>query len=136
VPVAPISESNHAKQFEAPAPRKAGVYIYRTNSPVGSALKKDVYIDGECIGETSKGTFFYQEVEGDTDHSISTESEFSPNELTLYTETGRLYFIQQYIKMGVFVGGADVKVVDQDLGKTEVMKTKLAVKGTCSSQYN
>ncbi|MUK79090.1 DUF2846 domain-containing protein [Aliivibrio fischeri] len=133
VPTAPLSESSKAKQFLAPSENKAGVYVYRKDTPIGGALKKDVYINKECVGETAKGVFFYQEVEGGKEHFISTESEFSPNGLTLNTETGRLYFIEQYLKPGFFVGGANVKVVDEEQGKSEVIRTQLAVKGTCTS---
>ncbi|EPR4991599.1 DUF2846 domain-containing protein [Vibrio navarrensis] len=134
VPTADKEATNQAKQFAAPTEGKAGVYVYRIDTPIGAALKKDVRIDGECIGETAAGVFFYHEVDGNKDHIVSTESEFSPNELSLYTEQGRLYFVQQYIKMGAFVGGADVVLVDESLGKQEVLKTDMAIKGNCSSK--
>ncbi|WP_413110292.1 DUF2846 domain-containing protein [Thaumasiovibrio sp. DFM-14] len=133
VPTTTETESNQAKKFELPEHDNAGIYVYRTNSSLGAALKKDVFINGECVGETAKGVFFYQEVAGDKEHSISTESEFSPNAITLFTEKGRLYFVEQYIKMGVFVGGAGVKIVDESVGRAEVLKTNMATKGTCSS---
>ncbi|MDK9739865.1 DUF2846 domain-containing protein [Vibrio sp. D404a] len=133
VPTADKSESNQLKQFDAPSEGKSGVYVYRDNSHLGGALKKDVYINGECIGETAPGVFFYQEVAGDKEHTISTESEFSANDITLYTEEGRNYFVQQYIKMGVFVGGAALEPVDEEKGKAEVAKTDLAVKGICTA---
>lgn len=111
----------------------AGVYVYRDNSSVGAALKKDVYINGDCVGETAPGVFFYQQVSGNQEHTISTESEFSENDLTLYTEEGRNYFVQQYIKLGVFVGGAALEQVEEQTGKAEVTKTDLAIQGTCTS---
>ncbi|EGQ7981960.1 DUF2846 domain-containing protein [Vibrio vulnificus] len=134
VPMVDSELSDQAKQFEAPTEGKAGVYVYRPESGIGGALKKDVHIDGECIGETAPGVFFYHEVDGDKEHIVSTESEFSPNEVTLFTEQGRLYFVQQYIKMGAFVGGADLVVVDESTGKSDVYKTKMAIKGNCSAK--
>ncbi|MCK6264157.1 DUF2846 domain-containing protein [Vibrio sp. ZSDE26] len=133
VPTSSEEETTAAKSFIAPSENSSGIYVYRNDSSVGAALKKDVFINGECIGQTAPGVFFYQEVEGNKEHSISTESEFSPNDVTLYTEKGRLYFVQQFIKLGVFVGGAGVEVVDETVGKEEVSKYKLAVKGTCAS---
>ncbi|MDF5554869.1 hypothetical protein P3718_25430, partial [Vibrio parahaemolyticus] len=61
------------------------------------------------------------------------ESEFSENHLTILTEEGRNYFVNQYIKMGVFVGGAGVELVDESKGKAEVLKVDMAEKGNCSS---
>ncbi|MEW8296809.1 MAG: DUF2846 domain-containing protein [Candidatus Thiodiazotropha sp.] len=100
----------------------------------GGSLKKDVWIDGKCIGETAPGVFFYEEVAGDASHTISTESEFSPNELVLATVSGENYFIKQYIKIGVFVGGANLEQVDEETGRKEIMELGMATKGQCSEQ--
>ncbi len=132
VPTANQNETEKTKQFGAPSDGHAGIYIYRKNSAFGGALKKDVWIDGRCIGETAPGIFFYEEVTGSEDHKISTESEFSPNDLVLTTQTGKNYFVEQYIKMGAFVGGANVQAVDEVEGKTEVAKLEMAAKGNCS----
>ncbi|MDB6195729.1 DUF2846 domain-containing protein [Vibrio parahaemolyticus] len=133
VPTVDSTISNEVKSFEAPQEGNSGIYIYREDTFVGAALKKYVYVDGECIGETAPGIFFYHEVEGNKEHQVSTESEFSENHLTIYTEEGRNYFVNQYIKMGVFVGGAGVELVDENKGKDEVLKVDMAVKGKCPS---
>ncbi len=97
VPMESMKKSNEAKQFNPPSNDNAGLYIYR-DSFVGQALKKDIWIDGNCIGESAPDTFFYEEVTGDKEHKISTESEFSPNDLIVKTEVGKNYFIEQFIK--------------------------------------
>lgn len=132
VPMESESMSNKAKEFNAPSTNTAGLYVFRKDTFVGQALKKDVLVDGECVGETARGIFFYQEVEGGKEHTVSTESEFSDNDVVLKTESGELYFIEQYIKLGVFVGGAGLEKHDSESGKKEVSKLKLAKKGKCS----
>lgn len=124
-------KSNAAKNFGPPSAGNAGVYIFRSGG-LGTALKKDLWIDGKCIGESAPNVFFYEEVKGDSDHTLSTESEFSPNDLILKAVTGVNYFVRQYIKMGLFVGGADLELVPEEDGKKEVSKLELAIKGTCS----
>ena len=126
VNMAPEDATKGAKEFSPPSEDMAGMYL-------GASLKKDLWIDGECVGETAKGVFFYEEVEGDQEHEISTESEFSPNNLKLTTESGNHYFIKQYIKPGMFVGGADLEVVDEQEGMEEVAKLEMALKGRCSN---
>ena len=111
VPMESTQVSDQAKQFTPPAADKAGLYIYR-DSNFGAALKKDIWLDGKCVGESAPMTFFYEEVAGDTEHTLSTESEFSPNDLKIGTDAGKNYFIRQYIKVGLFVGGAGLEVVD------------------------
>lgn len=131
VNMAPEHKSSAAKQFSAPGEGMTGVYLYRKDTLVGGALKKDIWIDSDCIGESAKGVFFYHQVEGDQEHEIATESEFSPNTLTLLAEAGNNYFVEQYLKMGVFVGGANLEMVDEQEGMKEVGKLDMAVKGSC-----
>lgn len=131
VDMAPKAESTQAKQFNPPSAGNAGVYIYR-NSFVGKALKKDIWIDGKCIGESAPDVFFYTQVEGGKNHKLSTESEFSPNDLSMSFEAGKNYFVRQYIKMGVFVGGAGLELIPEAQGKADVAALELAKPGKCS----
>ena len=130
VPMESKEASDQAKRFAPPSQGQAGLYIYRT-SGVGAGLKKDIFVDGKCIGETAQNIFFYEEVKGDQEHSITTESEFSPNEIKLAVTNGINYFVRQYIKMGVFVGGANLEVVNEDEGKEAIKGMEMAKKGTC-----
>jgi hypothetical protein len=132
VPKAATTESLAAKAFNPPSPGQAGLYVYR-DSNLGAALKKDIWVDGKCLGESAAGVFFYTEVEGDKNHTISTESEFSPNNIELMVESGKNYFVRQVIKWGVFVGGANLEVVPELKGRNDVMKLDMAAPGSCSS---
>ncbi len=123
--------STQAKLFNPPPEGQAGIYVYRDSS-FGGALKKDIWIDGKCVGESAPYTFFYEVVAGDQEHTISTESEFSPNDLVLETQAGKNYYVEQYIKMGVFVGGANLKQVEETKGQADIAKLDLAKGGSCS----
>lgn len=131
VPMEDKEASAEAKQFSTPPAGSSGLYIYRT-SGMGTALKKDIKVDDKCVGESAPNMFFYELVKGDTEHKISTESEFSPNDLLVKTESGKNYFVKQYIKMGLFVGGANLELVDEQEGKNAVSKLELARQGNCS----
>ena len=131
VPLQDTAASDAAKRFPAPEQGMAGLYIYRDSS-FGGALKKDIWVDNECIGESAPNTFFYTLVSGDEPHTLSTESEFSPNELLITPASGENHFIRQYIKMGVFVGGANLEEVEAEKGKLAVLKLNLAKSGSCS----
>lgn len=131
VPMESKEASDQAKRFAAPSQGQAGLYIYRT-AGVGTALKKDIWVDGKCVGESAQNVFFYEEVKGNQEVTIATESEFSPNEIKLAVADGINYFIKQYIKMGVFVGGSNLEVVGEAEGKGAVKSLEMAKKGTCS----
>ena len=105
VPMQTKEESLLAKEFKLPEEGFSGLYLYRS-AGLGTALKKDIWVNGKCIGETAPQMFFYEKVKSDEEYKISTESEFSPNELVIKPESGKNYFIEQYMKIGVFVGGA------------------------------
>ncbi|OTG86793.1 hypothetical protein B9T31_07325 [Acinetobacter sp. ANC 4558] len=135
VPKADQTESQKLKNTQVLAQGKSGIYVYRNNSYQGAALKKDIWINGECLGESSKGIFFYKEVDGDQDYIISTESEFSPNHLTLAVQSGQNYYIQQKIKMGVVVGGAKLEKVDEVQAQKIISQLDLGVQGHCSKQH-
>lgn len=124
IPMASKEQDTALKQFTLPAGDKAGLYIFR-NTFVGQALKKTVSIDGVVIGETANKTYFYRQITPGQ-HKLSTESEFSDNSITLLAEGGKNYFVQQYIKMGAFVGGAGLKIASEEEGKQEVLKCGLA----------
>ena len=122
--------SDRAKQFAQPSAGRAGLYVYR-DSNFGAALKKNIWVDDRCIGESAPNVFFITEV-APGNHKISTQSEFSPNDLSLLVEAGKNYFVRQFIKMGVFVGGAGLEPVTEEQGKAAVAKLELAAAGTCS----
>lgn len=130
VPLETAENSAAAKQFAPPVGNNAGLYIYRDSS-FGGALKKSVWLNDKCVGETAPNIFFHVEVEGDKQHKLSTESEFSPNNLVIETESGKNYFIRQYIKLGVFVGGANLEVVEPSVGQKAIAELDLAKKGVC-----
>ena len=118
------------KQFPPPGEGQAGLYIFR-DSYLGAALKKSVWVDGKCLGQTAPQTFFYLTVPGNSEHVLATQSEFSPNELRLKTEAGKNYFVRQYIKLGVFVGGANLEVVPEEKARPIIKDLDLIEFGKC-----
>lgn len=122
--MASSTQDIQAKQFSVPAKNLSGIYIYR-DSVFGAALKKNLYIDGKFIGESAPKVYFYKQIEPGQ-HKISTESEFSNNDLHITTQGGKNYFIRQYIRMGVFVGGANLEQVEEEKAKAAIRKLKMA----------
>lgn len=131
VPMESPEKDQLAKQFNPPTEGNSGLYIYRSSGP-GTALKKSIWVNDKCVGESAQNVYFYEEVLGGKEHKVSTESEFSPNDLLVKTEPNQNYFINQYIKMGAFVGGANLKLVSEEQGKSIVSNLNMATKGTCN----
>lgn len=114
VPMGTSEEDLALKQFPAPPENMAGLYVYR-DSFMGQALKKTVSLDGNVMGETANGIYFYKVI-SPGEHILATESEFSDNLLSFEADADKNYFVEQYIKMGVFVGGAGLKMIDEKAG--------------------
>lgn len=124
VPMASKEQEAATKAFAPPPPDKSALYVFR-NSFVGKALKKLVSVDGQPLGQTANQVYFYKEI-APGEHVISTESEFGDNSVRFLAEGGKNYFARQYIKMGVFVGGAGVEMVSEEEGMKEVLQCELA----------
>jgi hypothetical protein len=132
VNMAPKEDSTKAKQFALPTGNNAGLYVYR-NSFFGKALKKDIWIDDKCLGESASDVFFYTQVEGGKSIKVSTESEFSANDLMVQVDSGKNYFVRRYIKIGALVGGAGVELMSEQQGKTDIAQLEMAQPGHCSA---
>jgi PBP1b-binding outer membrane lipoprotein LpoB len=98
VPMAPKAMDAQAKQFQ-PAPDKAKVYIYR-NEVMGSAIKMPVLIDNVEVGDTVSKTYIEKDL-APGPHTITSKSE-KDSSLTIDMLAGKVYYVWQEIKMGMF----------------------------------
>ncbi|WP_110686348.1 DUF2846 domain-containing protein [Salinicola aestuarinus] len=108
VPMGSSEEDRALKQFPVPPDNQAGLYVYR-DSFMGKALKKTLTLDGRPLGKTANGVYFYETI-APGEHELATESEFSDNAIRFSANAGKNYFVEQYIKLGVFVGGANLEL--------------------------
>ena len=125
--------STQAKQFKAPPPGKAGLYVYRNASLGGGAVKKDIWVDGKCLGGLMTRVFFYTELAANQKHRVDTEAEFSAtNAVELTAKPGQLYFARQTLGVGVLTGRASLELVPEAEGRSEVGFLEMGVNGDCS----
>lgn len=131
VPLADAEKSTALKQFDIPPVGKSSIYIYR-DSAFGGALKKDIWVNDNCLGESAPYVFFHTLVDSEKEVTVATESQFSPNQLKFYVKDQEHYFVRQYIKPGLFVGGANLESVETSKGKVAIKDLDLAKSGNCS----
>jgi hypothetical protein len=120
-----LASSTNAKKNRRRRNRFLSSAAYNRNSNFGAALAKVLYVDGQIVGATAPMTYFYREV-SPGQHTLSTQSEFSNNDLIIMTDQGINYFVRQYIKFGVFVGGSNLELVSEEDGKKGVSECNLA----------
>ena len=118
IPPAAPELDQAAKTFTAPAD-KAGLYVYR-NEFLGAAIKFEVFLDGKRLGELPSKNYFYVEVPPGK-HTVTGKAE---NESSIDFEAlpGRLYYVWQEAKMGVFIARNLVQLVDEGVGRAGVME--------------
>ena len=111
-----------AKSFVAPAD-KAGLYIYR-NESMGAAVKMDVAIDGQAVGQTAANTYLYKEVA--PGKRVITSSAENTATLEVDARPGALYYVWQEVKMGVLYARNKLHLVSEEEGKKGVLETRMA----------
>jgi len=115
------------KQYEASIPKVATefgrIYFYRT-AVFGAAIKPKIRVNGEPVGtSTAKGFMFIDRPPGDYEIATSTEAKRA---LTLSLEAGDERYVRMEVKMGLLVGQIKPVLVDNEVGKAEIQKTKFA----------
>lgn len=102
---------------------KAGVYIYR-NESMGAAVKMNVELNGQSIGQTAANTYLYKEVVPGK-HTFTSKAE-NDSSVEVDAKPGTLLYIWQEVKMGLIGARSKLQLVDQDQGQKGVRETKLA----------
>jgi hypothetical protein len=121
VPMADKSVDAQAKQFQ-PAPDKAKVYIYR-NEVMGSAIKMPVLIDNVAVGDTASKTYIEKDLQPGP-HTITSKTE-KDSSLTIDMLAGKIYYVWQEVKMGMFAARSQLHEVDAGKGQAGVRESKL-----------
>jgi len=97
------------------------VYIYRT-TVFGGAIQPNILLDGQVIGQAKpKGFFYIDRPAGTYQISASTEAKRS---LSLNLNPGEEKYVRLEVKMGLVVGHVKPVLVDNAVGKKQIMKTK------------
>lgn len=102
-----------------PLPQDEGrIFIYRSGTPFGSAVQPDVKLDGEKIGSSQPGGFFYiDRPSGHYEISVTTEVKRT---LALLVEKGEQKFVRLNISMGFFVGHVYPELIDREKAEKEI----------------
>lgn len=120
VPMASVQEDTVGKSFK-PNPDGARIYLYR-NELFGGEIKIDVALDGQPVGKTLPNTYLLLDVPVGN-HSILSESE-NKDVLDINAEKGKIYYVWQEVKLGMWLARNKLQLVDEATGKKGVLETK------------
>jgi hypothetical protein len=97
------------------------IFFYRPSS-LGAALRPNVKLNGETVGEAiSQGFFYLDRPPGE--YQVVTETEVT-RKVSFVLEGGQTRFIRFSVTMGFFVGHVYGQLVESDVALDEIKKCK------------
>ena len=107
------------------SPDKGRIYFYRTSSVMGGAITSDIRLNGEVVGRSTRGSFFYVDrVPGRYEAAASTETE---NSWKFELKAGETIYIKTSVGIGILVGRVIPELVNP--GKARIEMASLAYTG-------
>lgn len=99
-------------------PANGRIYLYREGGIMGAAVQPAIRVNGEKVGESSPGDYFYIDRPAGT-YSISTKTEKS-EELSVPLEAGQSVYVKTEVSMGFFVGHVIPSIIDAATAADEI----------------
>lgn len=100
---------------------KGRIYFFRSNSLVGSAIQPSVTLNGEKVGDSVPGGFFFVDrTPGNYEVSMSTEIE---RKASFTLEQGQTRYIRMTIGFGILAGRVHPELVDASQAETELLES-------------
>ncbi len=118
----PKQKDSVAKSL-SPVQGKAIVYLLRPTD-FGAIVKMNIDCDDIHIGSTTAERYVYTLVNPGT-HVFVSKSE-NHSSLSITVEAGKIYYIKQQVKMGIFFAETKLKLLDDTEGKKYLSKCKLS----------
>ena len=123
VPMGDPAQDASLKTFQAAPAGKAGLYVYR-NETFGAAVKLNLAVDGQALGSSASKTYFYKEL-APGKHTVTSYGE-NTDTLDFEAIAGKLYYVWQEVKMGLFAPRTQLHLATEKDGQSGVLESKLA----------
>jgi len=107
------------------------IYFFRSGNPIGSGLQPDIKLNGQVVGGSKPGGFFYiDEPAGQYTVSTATETEKT---LSFALDAGETKYVRTSVSMGILVGRIVPTLESEDAAMKEIADLKYTG-GTSSTQ--
>lgn len=131
VPTAPQSMVQSARTY-TPTKGKARIYIWRPNSMFGSAIRFTIQVNGQTIGQVTKGTFLMTEVDpGRAAIAVPTNESFEVVHVDVVAD--QVYFVKVWPRMGALSARAGIERSSDSEGRDAVNSSRMAVGVTAAT---
>jgi hypothetical protein len=100
---------------------KAGegrIYFFRSSSMVGAAVQPEIRLDGQKVGESKPGGFFY--VDRPAGNHVASSSTETEKTVSFTLQPGETKYIRSSVSMGLLVGRVVLELESPDKGQAEL----------------
>lgn len=106
------------KSIPTMKPGEGRIYFFRSNSMMGAALQPDLRLNGQVVGSSKPGGFFYVDrPAGNYVASAATETEKTAS---FKLEAGETKYLRTSPSFGVLVGRIVVEIDDPSRARSEI----------------
>ena len=99
-------------------PDEGRIYFYRTANPFGSGIQPDVKLNGEKVGDSKPGGFFFEDRRaGNYEVILSTEVD---KKLTFTLDRAATRYVRMSVGLGVIVYRVYPELVDESTAQSEM----------------
>ena len=94
------------------------IFFYRSGNPFGSGIQPSVMLNGNKVGDSTPGGFFFVDVKpGPMEVSLSTEVD---RKVTFTLSAGQVRYVRMSVGLGVIVYRVYPELVDDSVGQSEI----------------
>lgn len=109
--------AEYQTQMASPKPELGRIYFYRPSS-FGAALRPDVLLNGEKVGEAIAWGFFY--IDRPLGEYVAVTSTEVTRKASFILEKGQTRYIKFSVSMGFFVGHVYGELVNESVALSEI----------------
>lgn len=125
-----LAQKDSIAKLLVPIEDKAIVYIIRPTT-FGAIIRMNVECDSVHIGSTTAKRYIYTALSPGK-HTLFSRSE-NKSTLEVELEAGKIYYINQQVKMGFFIAETGLMLLNEEDGKKYLNKCKLSKDNTYSN---
>jgi hypothetical protein len=113
-----IKHEELAKSMPAIKAGEGRIYFMRSDSMFGAAVQPDIKLNGQVVGQSKPGGFFY--VDRPAGNYAATSATETEKSLTFALQAGETKYVRSSVQMGVMVGRVVLDLETPEKAKTEL----------------
>lgn len=106
----------------------ARVYFFRSSSMMGAALQPDLRVDGQVVGSSKPGGFFY--VDEPSGSHVASVGNDTDKAIAFALDAGETKYLRTSPSFGLLVGGVVLQLEEPKTAKAEIQTLSLSGRST------